>query len=117
MAAAAAEAPVGNHQVLATKKYVLAKVISQMTQRRTSPMYRSPALIDEIDYPRLLRASRMHLNYAATIIGRSVSQLDAVCARLRVPRAQNCWLKRDSRDFLCALQDSRRDSLTRALVF
>src|SRR6266536_426224 len=41
-AAVAAEAPAGNHQAFARKKYVLAKVISQMTQRRTSPMYPDP---------------------------------------------------------------------------
>lgn len=40
----AAEAPVGSHQVLATKKSVLATVISQITQRITSPMYQDPLL-------------------------------------------------------------------------
>ena len=30
----------GNHHVFATKKYVLAKVINQMTIRRTSPIER-----------------------------------------------------------------------------
>src|ERR1700724_2899706 len=40
MPAAAAEAPVGNHHVLAIKKYALTKVISQMTMRRTRPMRR-----------------------------------------------------------------------------
>src|ERR1700722_1524898 len=39
MPAAAAEAPTGNHHVFATKKYALMKVISQMTTRRTRPMY------------------------------------------------------------------------------
>src|ERR1700723_1219097 len=58
MAAAAAEAPVGNHHVLATKKYVLAKVISQITQRRTSPMYQSPAVIEKIDFTAYCTASR-----------------------------------------------------------
>src|SRR5262245_31141377 len=42
MLAAAAEAPVGNHHVLAMKKYVLANVISQMTSSRMRPMYRDP---------------------------------------------------------------------------
>src|SRR5580700_1507140 len=41
MPAAAAEAPVGNHHVLAIKKYALTKVISQMTMRRTRPMWRA----------------------------------------------------------------------------
>src|ERR1700730_2512413 len=40
MPAAAADAPVGNHHVLAIKKYALMKVISQMTTRRTRPMLR-----------------------------------------------------------------------------
>src|ERR1700676_4303465 len=40
MAAAAAEAPVGNHHVLAIKKHALTKVIRQMTMRRTRPMRR-----------------------------------------------------------------------------
>src|SRR5258708_6031720 len=40
MPAAAAEAPVGNHHVLAIKKYELMKVISQMTIRSTRPMQR-----------------------------------------------------------------------------
>src|SRR5580704_14934526 len=40
MPAAAAEAPVGNHHVLATKKYALTKVISQITMRRTRPIWR-----------------------------------------------------------------------------
>src|SRR4029077_4175389 len=40
MPAAAEEAAVGNHHVLAIKKYVLTKVISQMTTRRTRPMQR-----------------------------------------------------------------------------
>jgi hypothetical protein len=39
MPAAAAEAPTGNHHVFAMKKYALMKVISQMTIRRTRPMY------------------------------------------------------------------------------
>jgi hypothetical protein len=39
MPAAAADAPTGNHHVLARKKYVLMKVISQMTTRKTRPMY------------------------------------------------------------------------------
>src|SRR5271166_1432072 len=98
MAAAAAEAPVGNHHVLATKKYVLAMVISQMTQRRTSPIYQSPALIDEIRFP-ICNTSRACFEHATAIIGRSVSQLDAVCARVRASRVQNCLPKRNSRDF------------------
>jgi len=49
--AAAAEAPLGSHQVLATKKYVLAMVISQITQKRTSPMCLDPLLIDKIGFP------------------------------------------------------------------
>src|SRR5215469_4358082 len=36
---AAAETPCGNHQVWATKKYVLKKVISQMMTRRARPIY------------------------------------------------------------------------------
>src|SRR6267142_3034868 len=40
MPAAAEEAPVGNHHVLAIKKYELMKVISQMTTRSTRPMQR-----------------------------------------------------------------------------
>ena len=39
MPAAAADAPTGSHHVLARKKYVLISVISQMTTRRTRPMY------------------------------------------------------------------------------
>ena len=39
MPAAAAEAPAGSHHVFARKKYVLMSVISQMTTRRTRPMY------------------------------------------------------------------------------
>ena len=39
MPAAAADAPTGSHHVLARKKYVLMSVISQMTTRRTRPMY------------------------------------------------------------------------------
>src|SRR5580704_4833545 len=39
MPAAAADAPTGNHQVFARKKYALMKVSSQMTTRRTRPMY------------------------------------------------------------------------------
>src|SRR5580704_10228530 len=39
MPAAAAEAPTGNHHVFARKKYALMKVISQMTTRKTRPMY------------------------------------------------------------------------------
>src|ERR1700732_2938809 len=42
MPAAAADAPVGNHQVLATKKYVLTNVISQTTMRTTRPIDRDP---------------------------------------------------------------------------
>src|SRR5215471_4976201 len=42
MPAAAAEAPVGNHHVLAIKKYALANVISQMMRSRMRPMYRRP---------------------------------------------------------------------------
>src|SRR5690349_18054779 len=42
MPAAAAEAPAGSHQVFAIKKYVLTKVISQMTTRRMRPMQRAP---------------------------------------------------------------------------
>src|SRR5882757_10267510 len=42
MLAAAADAPTGNHHVLAIKKYVLTKVISQMTTRRMRPMQRAP---------------------------------------------------------------------------
>src|SRR6266851_1024316 len=44
MPAAAAEAPTGSHHVLATKKYVLTKVISQMMIRRMRPMQRAPRL-------------------------------------------------------------------------
>src|SRR5215471_2505923 len=40
MPAAAAEAPVGNHHVLAMKKYALANVISQMTRSKMRPIYR-----------------------------------------------------------------------------
>jgi hypothetical protein len=42
MPAAAADAPTGNHHVFAMKKYVLMKVISQMTARRTRPIARDP---------------------------------------------------------------------------
>src|SRR5579863_7527638 len=38
---AAAEAPAGSHQVFATKKYVLAKVISQITTSNASPIPQS----------------------------------------------------------------------------
>src|SRR5579863_8602811 len=38
---AAAEAPTGSHQVFATKKYVLAKVISQITTSNASPIPQS----------------------------------------------------------------------------
>src|SRR5947207_11073524 len=37
----AAEAPTGSHQVLATKKYVLAKVISQITTSNARPIPQS----------------------------------------------------------------------------
>src|SRR5580704_11594553 len=40
MPAAAAEAPTGSHQVLAIKKYVLTRVISQITSSRTRPIAR-----------------------------------------------------------------------------
>src|SRR6266850_7146536 len=40
MLAAAAEAPAGNHHVFARKKYVLTKVISQITISRTRPIAR-----------------------------------------------------------------------------
>src|SRR6267154_6570187 len=42
MLAAAADAPAGNHHVFAIKKYVLTKVISQITTRRMRPMQRAP---------------------------------------------------------------------------
>src|SRR6266446_2147571 len=40
MPAAAAEAPTGSHQVFAIKKYVLTRVISQITTSRTRPIVR-----------------------------------------------------------------------------
>src|ERR1700681_1255428 len=43
---AAAEAPTGSHQVLATKKYVLAKVISQITSSNARPI---PTLLNPKD--------------------------------------------------------------------
>src|SRR2546429_1722984 len=40
MPAAAAEAPAGSHHVFATKKYVLTRVISQITTSKTRPIVR-----------------------------------------------------------------------------
>jgi|GraSoiStandDraft_29_1057270.scaffolds.fasta_scaffold478034_2 hypothetical protein len=39
MAAADAETPAGNHQGCQMKKYVLTKVINQITARRARPIY------------------------------------------------------------------------------
>src|SRR5262252_4753685 len=39
MPAAAADAPVGSHQGCQMKKYVLTKVINQITARRARPIY------------------------------------------------------------------------------
>src|SRR3974390_2720749 len=74
MAAAAVDAPTGNHQVLATKKYVLTNVISQIKQRRTRPIYLAP-LSNRRDRPRTHRCASRGYQPA---IGRSLSQLDVI---------------------------------------
>ena len=48
---AAADAPTGSHQVLATKKYVLTRVISQIKTSNARPIPQSPPKDDTKGFP------------------------------------------------------------------
>ncbi len=61
--AAAAEAPTGSHQVLATKKYVLIRVISQIKASNARPIPQPPPGRHKRISPR--RLSRFSHNFAS----------------------------------------------------
>ncbi len=57
MKPAASAAPTGNHQVLATKKYVLTNVISQMTASNARPIPDPPG--HQNDFPTAASAQKI----------------------------------------------------------
>src|SRR5215472_2195487 len=76
---AAAEAPTGSHQVLATKKYVLTRVISQIKAKSARPIPQYPR--SEAKFRRLPRRSPQS-HKCGNVGGECTTTLRVNCKRL-----------------------------------